>query len=497
MFVLTAVVVCVLTVLHGVEPKALRDTLEQHRVETRSTKCYPRVGCFSGGAPFYSLERPLNLLPQSPDTIQTKYMLYTRESKTKEVVLDARHPDQHATVWTNYKSRPTKFLVHGFLDSVLVNPWLKELKNELLTYGDYNVIIVDWHHGNAPPYTQATGNTRLVGAQIADLIKTLKGDHEQSAADFHVIGHSLGAHIAGYAGERVPGMGRISGMDPAGPYFEDTDKVVRLDSTDATFVDIVHTDGDVILHLGFGLKQQIGHADYYPNLGHDQPGCQKDPISQIADNGVVQGTQEFVACNHLRSWKFYTESINSQCPFMGFPCASEDDFQAGRCHSCTNGTCGRMGFHADKVVPPKPTRYFLTTADHAPFCEYHMEVKVQLHSGGTHERGEMKAMLTGDKGSTGWITMNKDPIDYQPGAIYTYTLGVPSNIGHVTKVEFSWHHMSSVSNPFKWNILGLRHPVLVLDEVDIHEQELGDTVKFCVSGASVETDRRLVLNRNC
>lgn len=32
------------------------------------------------------------------------------------------------------------------------------------------------------------------------------------------------------------------GLDPADPYFSDTESIVRLDPSDATFVDIVHTD---------------------------------------------------------------------------------------------------------------------------------------------------------------------------------------------------------------------------------------------------------------
>lgn len=48
------------------------------------------------------------------------------------------------------------------------------MKDNLLLAGDYNVIIVDWSKGNGLPYTQATANTRVVGAEIALVIKTLQ-----------------------------------------------------------------------------------------------------------------------------------------------------------------------------------------------------------------------------------------------------------------------------------------------------------------------------------
>lgn len=46
----------------------------------------------------------------------------------------------------------------------------------------------------------------------------------------------------------------LPGLDPAGPYFEDTDLIVRLDHTDADFVDVIHTDTDPLRRLGKFLK---------------------------------------------------------------------------------------------------------------------------------------------------------------------------------------------------------------------------------------------------
>lgn len=37
-------------------------------------------------------------------------------------------------------------------------------------------------------------------------------------------------------------MGGFLGLDPAGPYFEGTPPEVRLDPTDANFVDVIHSN---------------------------------------------------------------------------------------------------------------------------------------------------------------------------------------------------------------------------------------------------------------
>ena len=80
---------------------------------------------------------------------------------------------------------------------------------------DFNVILVDWEAGAQIPYLQATANAQLVGRQIALLVDTLTSIGGASVADFHLMAHSLGCHVVGYAGARIPGLGRITGKSRA------------------------------------------------------------------------------------------------------------------------------------------------------------------------------------------------------------------------------------------------------------------------------------------
>lgn len=43
---------------------------------------------------------------------------------------------------------------------------------------------------------------------------------------------------------------------------------------------------------------------------------------------LLTGTRDFVACNHLRSYKYYSDSIIYPDGFLGYPCASYELFQS-------------------------------------------------------------------------------------------------------------------------------------------------------------------------
>lgn len=101
-------------------------------------------------------------------------------------------------------------------------------------------------------------------------------DHGMQMRDLTLIGHSLGSHICGLAAKQLRSPDRIPviiGLDPASVLFDFLEVNERLADTDADYVQIVHTDSG---HYSFG--EAMGHADFYPNGGSQQPGCKKKNI---------------------------------------------------------------------------------------------------------------------------------------------------------------------------------------------------------------------------
>ncbi|CAL1294467.1 unnamed protein product [Larinioides sclopetarius] len=106
----------------------------------------------------------------------------------------------------------TKIIIHGFLDKVKIADWMHNMKDEFLMMDNLNVIVVDWSFGNFIPYSKAASNTEKVGEEISELVISLRDAYGAKPDKFHLIGHSLGSHVAGYVGERVRGLKRITGV---------------------------------------------------------------------------------------------------------------------------------------------------------------------------------------------------------------------------------------------------------------------------------------------
>lgn len=77
------------------------------------------------------------------------------------------------------------------------------------------MILVDWEKGAAgPSYALAATNTQIIGRQLALLILDMVS-YGANPDRMHIVGFSLGAHVAGYAGRGVQNkgvkIGRITG----------------------------------------------------------------------------------------------------------------------------------------------------------------------------------------------------------------------------------------------------------------------------------------------
>lgn len=62
-------------------------------------------------------------------------------------------------------------------------------------------------------------------------------------------------------------------------------------------------------------------------LSQDGLGFKSEVPLRRAMASAFSGTRDFAACNHLRSYKYYSSSILNPDGFLGYPCASYNKFQ--------------------------------------------------------------------------------------------------------------------------------------------------------------------------
>ncbi|XP_018332079.1 pancreatic lipase-related protein 2-like [Agrilus planipennis] len=250
-------------------------------------------------------------------------------------------------------SKPTIIYFHAFLESSNSGSAVT-VRNAFLFRGTHNVITPNAARLEAGPwYLTAAKNTMVVGAYTAQLIDYLvsKG---MILEGVHLIGHSLGAQMAGVCGANVRSgrIPRITGLDPAGPLFTFVPDSLRLDPGDAEFVDVIHTDAGV-----FGFPRSMAHADFWPNGGAAvQPGCLHSEIKTRSPDAVI----ETAFCSHWRSYQFFAESVLNPHSFLSQQCDNWKQFFTGQC----TGIITNMGLGVSRRVRGD---FFLQTRDMYPF----------------------------------------------------------------------------------------------------------------------------------
>ncbi|XP_012656961.1 lipase member I isoform X3 [Otolemur garnettii] len=273
--------------------------------------------------------------------IEIILMMFTRNN------LNCAEPlfKQNNSLNINFNTqKKTVWLIHGYRPIGSTPTWLQNFPRILLNEEDVNVIVVDWNRGATTfLYSRAVKNTKKVAENLSRHIKNLL-KHGASLDSFHFIGVSLGAHISGFVGKIFRGqLGRITGLDPAGPRFTGKPSYSRLDYTDAKFVDVIHSDAD-------GLQ--------------------------------------YIKCDHQRAVYLFMASLETNCNFISFPCHSYKDYKTSLCVACDSfkeNSCPWLGYQAELLkdvlkgrmerAAPRTT-VFLDTSGTYPFCTYYYVLSV-------------------------------------------------------------------------------------------------------------------------
>ncbi|KAK3592298.1 hypothetical protein CHS0354_030440 [Potamilus streckersoni] len=453
------------------------------RIDANSI-CQPDLGCTSNDPPFNNT----NDLPEPPSVIRTKFLLYTRSNQIEAQILMADNTERlHSSNFI--AARPTRFIIHGFLQHGQVK-WIKDMTDEFLKKEDCNVIAVDWGDGAWLPYTRAVANTRIVGAEIALLINFLVQGEETLFQRIHLIGHSLGAHVAGYVGERIHGLGRITGLDPAAPNFIDTDPLVRLDRTDAGFVDVIHTDDSEFDYIsGYGMFDPVGHVDFYPNGGKYQPGCSEETVTNLMSTAYYKGlenAEDILSCSHSRAITLFTESINSECHFTAFPCPDLDalDRNAGNCMKCEPNGCPKLGFSADQSLARGS--FYLRTRPEDPYCGYYQHVTLQFGDRMSPASGRVRVQLVAPGRPSDFFEIKSDNMQFEAGQERHFLYDDLYPLTDIREVRVTFTRTWGV---FWWLGYSYRPASVSIHHVTVTSIQTGQTANFC-------GDDRLITNGN-
>ncbi|KAF7287335.1 hypothetical protein GWI33_001695 [Rhynchophorus ferrugineus] len=425
----------------------LKNRLDLYRERNTQMVCYDIVGCFT----LPHSNSPLQRVPEDPKTLGTKFYLITRKTNTSIPEILFYNDDGKSLQESSFNSSNIlKVLIHGY-----TSKWNE--KNALLVTDAYlqlydcNVILMDWKIGaRGPQYVVAAANTEVVGRELGILL-TKMVENGLKTKNIHLIGFSLGAHVAGSASEILKGkghlIGRITGLDAAGPLFRNSyfkEKHKKLDRSDAILVDAMHTDSSPFVTDGFGLWEPIGHVDFFPNGGQEQPGCNdvKNSIlvTQFENRGALN--RDF-ACSHIRAFRLFIETVlnklkyrdkkSDYCQFTAFSCPGGlSTFESGYCFPQIEKSNGRLVtdsiYAQDEIgqfgedVRGQGVMYF-STRDSSSYCGRQLQLSVHVSQNYEPTKGLLKVNLHYSNKSIDF-EMYTDIQDFVTTGAQMYGLGV-------------------------------------------------------------------------
>ncbi|KAL4000390.1 transmembrane protease serine 9 [Sarotherodon galilaeus] len=361
----------------------------------------------------------------------------------------------------------TFIVIHGWTVTGMFESWVPKLVSALYDrVPTANVIVVDWLTRANQHYPTSAAYTKLVGRDVAKFVTWIQNELQLPWDRVHLLGYSLGAHVAGIAGDLTDHkISRITGLDPAGPTFEHADEQSTLSRGDAQFVDVLHTNTRGSPDRSIGIQRPVGHIDIYPNGGTFQPGCDiQNTLMGIALEGIkgLQNMDQLVKCSHERSIHLFIDSLlNIEQQSVAFRCNSKDTFNKGMCLSCRKNRCNKIGYNVKKVRTARSTRMYLKTRGMMPFKVFHYQVKAHFFSQNQQSFTEqpMKISLYGTNGEKEDIPFVLPSLN--SNTTQSFLITTDTDIGDLMIVKLRWERDAFISwsnwwGSTKFNIRKLR-----------------------------------------
>jgi len=253
----------------------------------------------------------------SLEPMEVHFWLYTNENldNYEDMVFDG----EKATIDSNTKfdpTRPTKVVAHGLGGGIHIDQIYAEAYAQVGV--DYNIIGIDWRSiKKGDGWDVSLGN---VGKYTAHFLQDLVKNHGLKIEDVHCIGFSFGTHVIGYTGVFLNqlGLGKIprgTALDPVAYHGG-----IEAAKDNYGYLDVIHTSK-------LGLLDRLGHIDFYPNGGENQP-CTCEKNKKNPCTGIKCKNAPFYdKKDHNRAPAYYEESILNPNAFVAWKCPSSMSFK--------------------------------------------------------------------------------------------------------------------------------------------------------------------------